>query len=130
LASLGCAVLSAALVGGVAPASATPPPFGHLRVTVHQGEHATGPVLAEAELWCHPDGGSHRDPAAACAVLDAAGGDPARIPARSGVCSAVYAPVTAVATGHWQGGAQRIDFTRTYGNACALHNAHAPLFDL
>nr|WP_237535306.1 SSI family serine proteinase inhibitor [Streptomyces sp. SID3343] len=99
-------------------------------MTVHQGQGTTGPVVAEAELWCHPDGGSHPTPAAACAALDAAGGDPQRIPARSGICPAVYAPVTAVATGHWRGGAQRIDFTRTYGNHCALRNAKPPLFDI
>jgi subtilisin inhibitor-like len=129
LASLGCVVSMAALMGGVGPASAAPPPFGRLHLTVHQGEAVAGPVVAEADLWCHPAGGSHPTPDAACAALDAAGGDPARIPAAPGTCATIYAPVTAVATGHWRGGAQRIDFTRTYGNRCALHNAKTPLFD-
>lgn len=126
---LGSVVLAGGLLGGVAPASATPSAYGDVVLTIHQGEDTSAPVRAEVELWCDPDGGSHPDPAAACAALAAAGGDPAAISPTSGFCTAQYDPVTAVAQGYWSGGGQTISFRKTYGNACELRHAKAALFD-
>ncbi|WP_406279134.1 SSI family serine proteinase inhibitor [Embleya sp. NBC_00896] len=126
----GCAVLAAAtMLGGVAPASATPPAYGHLYLTVYQGEDTDGDALGRVELWCDANGGTHPDPDGACGVLDAADGDPANVPGTSGACTMQYEPVTAVAEGYWWGGVRLVDFTETYGNRCALRFAKAPLFD-
>jgi len=130
LAILGSAVLAGTMLAGTARAVTMPPPYGHVLLTIHQGETTSGPLLAEAELWCNSDGGTHPDPAAACAALGAAGGDPANIPPTPGFCTMQYDPVTAVAQGYWQGGVQTISFQQTYGNACVLHHAKTPLFDI
>jgi len=126
---LGGLVLAGSMLAGVVPAAATPSAYGNVVLTIHQGEDTSAPVRAEVELWCNPDGGSHPDPVAACAALDAAGGDPANISPTSGVCTAHYDPVTAVARGHWSGGVQTISFQQTYGNQCELRHAKASLFD-
>jgi hypothetical protein len=119
-----------AAVGAVAPAGATPPPYGHVLVTVYEGEDATGEPLASAELWCDPDAGSHPDPAAACAALEEADGDPDRLAGEPGPCTLEYVPVTATAEGYWHGGATPVTFERTYPNRCALHRETAPVFDI
>ncbi|MET9775192.1 SSI family serine proteinase inhibitor [Streptomyces sp. NPDC006367] len=77
---------------------------GHLTITVRDaGPGADGTY----ELYCHPDGGSHPDPAGACAVLDqdTRWGQDAFAPVPEGsICTMQYGgPATAHVTGVWAG---------------------------
>ncbi|MEU4877165.1 SSI family serine proteinase inhibitor [Streptomyces sp. NPDC021608] len=76
----------------------------HLTVTVrHAGARADGTF----EVYCHPDGGSHPDPAGACDALDrdARWGRDVFAPVPDdGVCTMRYGgPATAHVTGRWAG---------------------------
>ncbi|GAA0402527.1 hypothetical protein Acor_67900 [Acrocarpospora corrugata] len=80
-----------------------------------------------ATLTCAPDGGTHPNPAAACARLAPALGNPASIQPKQGVmCIALYDPVTATATGVWFG--RPISYTRTFTNTCWLSVATWEVF--
>ena len=67
-------------------------------------------------LTCDPAGGTHPNPAAACAALAARGTD-ALPPKRKDVaCTQVYGgPQRATVTGTWQGKPVRSSFSRTDG---------------
>jgi hypothetical protein len=67
-------------------------------------------------LTCDPAGGTHPNPAAACAAL-AASGTEALAPKRKDVaCTQVYGgPQRATVTGTWQGKPVRSSFSRTDG---------------
>jgi hypothetical protein len=93
-----------------------PPPGAELAYMLHQGQDE-GPVLREATLTCNPDGGTHRDPAAACAALIRARGELWKVegdPDR--VCTKEFAPVTVHVKGHWYG--KPINHTTYYNNLC------------
>ncbi|WP_377267252.1 subtilase-type protease inhibitor [Peterkaempfera sp. SMS 1(5)a] len=93
-------------------------PGSRLELTLHSGEEVSGRVLASVVLECDPDGGSHPDPAAACGALRRSGGDFRALRARQGVmCPMIYAPVTAEATGQWDG--RPVRWVRSYANRCA-----------
>ncbi|GIH26875.1 hypothetical protein Aph01nite_51850 [Acrocarpospora phusangensis] len=78
-------------------------------------------------LTCSPDGGTHPSPAAACARLARAWGDPAMIAPKTGVfCIALYDPVTATATGNYFG--RPIAYTRSFTNMCWLNVATWEVF--
>lgn len=78
-------------------------------------------------LTCAPDGGTHPSPAAACARLASAWGDPAMIAPKPGVfCVALWDPVTANATGIYFG--RPISYTRTFSNMCWLNVATWEVF--
>lgn len=90
---------------------ATPP--STLTLTLH----AAGGPARSVQLTCHPDTGTHPQPARACSALDAADGDFERLPADTeATCTLVYSPVRAEARGRWKG--ERVDFTTEYANAC------------
>ncbi|MFF5206502.1 SSI family serine proteinase inhibitor [Streptosporangium sp. NPDC000396] len=79
------------------------------------------------QLTCDPAYGTHPRATEACAELALAQGDPALIRPLSGVaCTQQYDPVTATATGLWNGRAIR--FERTFGNACLMSNATGSVF--
>ncbi|MEV6834385.1 SSI family serine proteinase inhibitor [Streptomyces sp. NPDC051133] len=92
-------------------APAAPPPArpedragDHLTVVVrHAGSGRDGTF----ELFCHPDGGSHPDPAGACRALDAhtGWGRDTFAPVPPGTtCTMIYGgPATARVTGTWAG---------------------------
>jgi len=80
-------------------------------------------------LRCDPAGGTHPHPESACRVLGEAGGDIAKIPGRPGtLCPSVYEPVTAIATGDYQG--TRVMFRHSYPNRCDLARRTGPIFEL
>ncbi|WP_418961396.1 subtilase-type protease inhibitor [Streptomyces tritici] len=98
-----------------------------LVLTVGAGESAdTATVLRAVTLTCAPTpGGSHPDPAAACAELTATGGQfgalAADAPTRT--CTRQWEPVTITGDGVWQG--KRVSWSATYGNACELRSTMA-----
>ncbi|WP_119727513.1 SSI family serine proteinase inhibitor [Thermomonospora amylolytica] len=87
------------------------------RLTLGIRWHNTG-ATETVTLSCDPVGGTHPDAADACADLAAANGDITRIPPANAVCVAVYEPVTAYASGIWNG--RSVYFSKVYTNdACA-----------
>ncbi|WP_077801320.1 SSI family serine proteinase inhibitor [Streptomyces sp. JHA26] len=100
----------------------------HLTVTVRDaGAGADGTY----ELHCHPDGGSHPDPAGACAVLDRGTrwGQDAFAPVPEGsVCTLQYGgPATAHVTGVWAGRPVDARFDRGDGCRVSRWNRLVPL---
>ncbi|MCF2527724.1 SSI family serine proteinase inhibitor [Yinghuangia soli] len=126
----GAAALAFTALGGAAPATATPPPYGHMFLSVYEGVGTEGERIGYAELWCNPNTGTHPDPDAACAALEAADGNPGMVAGDPGPCTMEYRPVTAVAKGYWGGGVWTISYTGAHGNRCALHRATTPVFDI
>ncbi|MGW7381932.1 SSI family serine proteinase inhibitor [Streptomyces sp. NPDC054794] len=109
-----------------------------LHLTVTQGEvlppalapvgPGDAPVVRSALLLCDPPQG-HPHAAEACAELAAAGGDIGRIPPREdAVCALIYAPVTARATGVWQG--RPVEYRETFANACVMTARTGSVFAL
>lgn len=97
-----------------------PAPRGdRLVVTVRDaGDGADGTY----EVYCRPSGGSHPDPAGACAAVDrnTRWGEDAFAPApRDAVCTMQYGgPATARITGTWAG--RPVDATYDRANGCAI----------
>lgn len=120
----GVLVLVAALAATAAPAAvaATPPPapagpWDQLEIRVSQtGDLATAPSKL---LRCHPTGGTHANPDAACEQLEKAtrwGSDPFAPVARSAVCTRIHGgPAVAHVSGQWAGRPVDADFNRTDG---------------
>ncbi|WP_167463924.1 subtilase-type protease inhibitor [Nocardia brasiliensis] len=78
-------------------------------------------------LTCEPAGGDHPHPDGACASLIAAGGDFDKLVGDpSAMCAQVYDPVTATATGTWQGKA--VKWEKQFGNSCELRAKTTPVF--
>lgn len=97
-------------------------------LTVAKGE-STKPVQRRASLTCRPAGGSHKMARDACSALAKVGGDFGRLQQGAGVaCTMQYDPVTVTAVGRWKG--KRVDYKKTYGNACSLSTTTGPVFSL
>lgn len=79
-------------------------------------------------LVCAPvQGGTHPDPAAACAEIAAAGGDFEKLrgqPER--FCPMIYEPVTLAADGVWNG--QQVSYRQTFANQCQADNHSTTVF--
>ncbi|MFF9394769.1 SSI family serine proteinase inhibitor [Streptomyces griseoluteus] len=99
-----------------------PPPLpadrtgDHLTLVVHGAGPGRDGVR---QLFCHPEGGDHLDPVAACRVLDENtrwGQDTfAPVPPDS-ICTLIDGgPATAHVTGHWAGRPVDADFSRRNG---------------
>ncbi|MER5871920.1 subtilase-type protease inhibitor [Streptomyces sp. NPDC002044] len=101
-----------------------------LVLSVAAGEDAdAGTVLRAVTLVCAPTpGGTHPDPAAACAELLANSPelDALAAPAPNTACTREWNPMTVRADGVWQG--QRMSYAYTFGNPCGLGNATGALF--
>jgi hypothetical protein len=94
-------------------ATATAGTAGPARLQVVVDTGAGAPTTWQ--LTCEPPGGTHPDPAAACAAL-AAGAGALEPPAKDQQCTQLYGgPQTAVVTGTWQGRAVRADLSREDG---------------
>ncbi|GAA2429558.1 SSI family serine proteinase inhibitor [Streptomyces macrosporus] len=136
----GAAVLTAVAVPAAArpwpwPRPLVPPPARQDQLTVVVSEE--GPTAGRTEpahrtytLECHPAGGSHPDPLAACEALDRASrgsGDPWAPVPKGSMCAQVYGgPATARVTGTWRGGPVDASFERTDGCEIARWNALVP----
>jgi hypothetical protein len=81
-----------------------------------------------ARLTCSPPQG-HPHAAEACKQLAAVQGQISAIPADTSVsCGAVYDPVTASASGVWDG--HRITYKKTFSNACLMRASTRAVFAL
>ncbi|MFI9767882.1 SSI family serine proteinase inhibitor [Streptomyces sp. NPDC052415] len=80
-----------------------------------------------ALLMCDMPQG-HARAAEACAALAAVDGAIDRIAQRDAICPMVYAPVTARASGRWNG--RPVEFQRLFGNACELTARTGAVFAL
>jgi hypothetical protein len=98
-----------------------------LVLTVAKGEGAK-PVQSRALLRCRPAGGTHKQARDACSALAKVGGNFARLTGEGGACTMQYDPVTVTAAGWWKG--KRVNYKKTYGNACSLTTTTGPVFSL
>ncbi|MFI9808382.1 SSI family serine proteinase inhibitor [Streptomyces sp. NPDC052301] len=109
-----------------AAAPAVPPPVrpedragDHLTVVVRHAGHGRDGTF---ELFCHPDGGSHPDPAEACRALDehTVWGRDTFAPVPPGTtCTMVHGgPATAHVTGVWAG--RPVDATYDRRDGCEI----------
>ncbi|MBC9727467.1 SSI family serine proteinase inhibitor [Streptomyces sp. TRM68367] len=116
----GAALAAAALlVACAAPARASAVEAGPgdwLYLTVTRGD-ARFSEMRGTLLLCDPPRG-HARAAEACADLDAADGDVARILTKDAHCPMVYAPVTAHARGEWHG--RPVEYRETFSNGCVM----------
>ncbi|WP_027946518.1 SSI family serine proteinase inhibitor [Amycolatopsis taiwanensis] len=87
-------------------------PCTDLTLTV---DHGSGPAV-RVDLRCDPPEGSHPDPYRACRTLSSVDGDFTRLPHESVMCTEIWQPVFATATGRWLG--EPVRFTHTYPNPC------------
>jgi hypothetical protein len=115
-AGTGLAVLVAvAGVGVASPAASAVPSRSSLTLSVR----VSGEKARTTTLRCEPPGGSHPNATSACADLTVAKGDPGSIRPKQGImCTMIYRPATAIATGTWRG--RVVKFTHTYSNSCLL----------
>ncbi|GGS38342.1 SSI family serine proteinase inhibitor [Streptomyces griseoviridis] len=123
--SLSAAPTVAATTPAVPAGHLAPPPVrdedrpDHLTVTVRD---AGGGKDGTYELYCRPGGGSHPDPAGACAAVDrsARAGQDVFGPVPEGsVCTFQYGgPATAHVTGTWAG--HRVDATYDRRDGCGI----------
>lgn len=100
-----------------------------LVLTVGHGESALTVTPERAvTLSCGPTvSGTHPAPAAACAELGLAGGDPSALAVESDrACTRQYDPVTVTLDGVWQG--KRISYERTFSNECVKDSYDSVLF--
>lgn len=109
-----------AVPAGATMASAAPETFLVLGVASHgQQQFVT--------LLCDPASGTHPRAEAACNALLAAGGDIDKVAGQPDtLCPDIYDPVTATASGHYQG--VSLIYRRSYPNHCELDTKTAPLF--
>jgi hypothetical protein len=78
-------------------------------------------------LTCAPDGGTHPAAKDACAALTAAGGDIGKVTPAQEMCPHLVRPVTATATGTYQG--HPVSWSKTFNNTCEMQRATHPLFE-
>jgi hypothetical protein len=78
-------------------------------------------------LMCDPPQG-HARAAEACAALAAVGGALDRLPQRDAICPMIYAPVSARASGQWNG--RPVEYRQEFGNACELAARTGSVFAL
>lgn len=97
-------------------------PASELTLALHDARSAT-----TVTLNCQPPGGTHPQRARACRELTAADGDFDRLPADSGLCPLIWAPVTATATGHWR--ERPVLHTHTYPNRCVAARDSGHVFE-
>lgn len=103
--------------------SGVPASFDPLRVPAAPGGDTRGGLLL-----CDPPQG-HPRAAGACAELETAGGDIGRIPAKQdAVCTMIYAPVTARASGLWHG--RPVAYEEKFANVCAMEARTGAVFAL
>ncbi|MFG2650498.1 SSI family serine proteinase inhibitor [Streptomyces sp. NPDC048436] len=70
--------------------------------------------------------GHHPHAAEACAAIGEADGEFDALPAKSGICTKQYAPVTVSATGTYRG--RPVSWHKTYGNACEMGYSTSAVF--
>jgi hypothetical protein len=115
--------LLAGLTGAIPAVEATAAPETFLVLGLSGDGHAQF-----VTLHCDPASGTHPHAEATCRALLAAGGDITKVVGQPDIlCPDIYDPVTATASGRYQGA--QVIFQRTYSNHCKLDTKTAPLFD-
>ncbi|SDY12508.1 Subtilisin inhibitor-like [Amycolatopsis xylanica] len=114
------ALAAASLAGPASPENAS------YALRLSQTDSSGG--YARATLTCKEPAGSVKDPAKACAVLEAAGGKFSAIEEASTACPLNFAPVTVAVTGRWNG--EAVDYKNEFPNACNASNATQGIFPL
>ncbi|MFZ3495549.1 subtilase-type protease inhibitor [Streptomyces sp. 5.8] len=137
-AAMGLTALTALTGSGIAGAAPTggeslyAPSALVLSVTDGDGDEAAGgTVLRAVTLVCAPrPGGTHPDPDAACAELQAHAPDLDALaePRPDAACTREWSPLTVTAEGVWQG--RRMSYSYTYANPCALWNSTGTVFSI
>ncbi|SCF56643.1 SSI family serine proteinase inhibitor [Streptomyces sp. Ncost-T10-10d] len=127
---LRAAVAAAALlaltvaVPAAADESNAPVPDRGLLLTVSGSEDTW---IRGVALFCPPAPDAHHPhAAAACAAIDRAEGDLDALPGSPRLCVEGYAPVTATATGTWDG--RPVRWQRTFPDACVMDAVTGPVF--
>ncbi|MGV9560334.1 SSI family serine proteinase inhibitor [Streptomyces sp. NPDC003522] len=122
-------VTAALLLAAVAPVRASAPahdlPGDGFRLSVTTGDPRSGvPGSGTGSgdtrgtlLLCDPPRG-HSHAVEACADLTAANGDIDAVAPRKAVCTLLYAPVTARASGRWRG--RPVEYAKTFSNTCVM----------
>ncbi|MFD4549566.1 subtilase-type protease inhibitor [Streptomyces sp. NPDC058466] len=113
---------TASVTATAAPTSLYAP--SALVLTVSHPGGTTDSAARAVTLSCAPRAtGTHPDPAAACADLRNANGQPDTLlsPVGGQVCMRLWAPVTITVDGVWQG--TRTSWKHTFVNACEMNNA-------
>ncbi|GGX11534.1 hypothetical protein GCM10010297_36070 [Streptomyces malachitofuscus] len=116
----------------------TPPSTAHAQEPPAHGDRLTvivrgagGGMDGTYEVRCRPGGGSHPDPAGACAAVERNtrwGKDPFAPVPRDAVCTLQYGgPATARVTGTWAGRPVDATYDRTNGCAVARWDRLVPL---
>ncbi|MFJ1567086.1 subtilase-type protease inhibitor [Streptomyces erythrochromogenes] len=121
-------------LGSAAPAyAAACPPGQHQRssltLTVSpSGDSSERTTQRSTTLECGTPAGSHPRKVEACSQLEAAGGNLDSLNAEpEALCTMVYAPVTATATGTWRG--TPVEWQKTYANECQLTSETGHVFN-
>ncbi|MFC9618595.1 SSI family serine proteinase inhibitor [Streptomyces sp. NPDC056930] len=127
---LRAAVAAAALlaltvaVPAAAAESNAPVPDRGLLLTVSGSEDTW---IRGVALFCPPAPDAHHShAAAACAAIDRAEGDLDALPSSPRLCIEGYDPVTATATGTWDG--RPVSWQRTFPDACVMDAVTGPVF--
>lgn len=97
-----------------------------LRLTVTRGDARSRDTRGTL-LLCDPPQG-HARAAEACARLAAVDGDLNALPPSHGICTMIYAPVTAHAEGLWKG--RPVHYRKTFANPCAMEARTGAVFAL
>ncbi|GAA3392412.1 SSI family serine proteinase inhibitor [Streptomyces roseoviridis] len=97
-----------------------PPTRLHLTVTDSAG------VEKDVFLGCRPNGGNHPKADLACDALHDSAGDFDKLKGELRSCTQQYDPVTAKAEGTFND--TPVSWTKTFGNACEMEAATAPVF--
>lgn len=94
-------------------------PGSHLKLVVKPHGRGETALLKSTTLHCAPISGEHPFAPAACAALDAADGNPDKLPkSKSVTCLQIYSPATAMAQGVWEG--RQVRWRRVFDNLCQL----------
>ncbi|WAZ24867.1 subtilase-type protease inhibitor [Streptomyces cinnabarinus] len=91
-------------------------PGNWLRLTLTTGDEQSSDTRGTL-LMCDPPQG-HGRAAEACRDLAAVHGDIDALGPEDTVCPMIYAPVTARASGQWNG--RPVEYARTFGNSCEM----------
>lgn len=100
-------------------------------LTISPGQSAAtdgdaGPA-EQALLTCDPPGGTHGHAVEACQELTEVNGDFTQLgPSGDTACTMEYDPVTASASGNWEG--TMVNFQQTFGNRCEMYASTGHVF--
>ncbi|MET7338984.1 SSI family serine proteinase inhibitor [Nonomuraea sp. NPDC005650] len=117
-----CIATAASVVLAPLPAQAAAVPNGLFLSVTGNG----GTWLRAIVIQCPLRADQHPYGALTCALLTAVDGNIDRLPGNPHPCTRQNDPVTATATGIWQN--RRVNWQKTFSNACVLDAATSPVF--